>query len=226
MHFVRTCGIISKSPRERQTKYPGVAKFGIALEWGSRGLEFESRHSDHKTERVKALSVLFFIQEPSFHLRFVASILGEGEDCATRTGTVPRSAGHFRNPPRLPSGAEGAPPADPQYQNPLEAAGAETLPVGGQLAADPGKAAWTGQPEVGAAVEAADSGREHSRVVVPDPASGFCGKYRPAGEYSDCTCSHLPPGLCPSPRRNTEASPAILDARIARSSFPTRQGLR
>jgi hypothetical protein len=23
-----------------------VAKFGIALEWGSRGLEFESRHSD------------------------------------------------------------------------------------------------------------------------------------------------------------------------------------
>ena len=27
-------------------RYPGVAKFGIALEWGSRGLEFESRHSD------------------------------------------------------------------------------------------------------------------------------------------------------------------------------------
>ena len=170
MHFARTCGIISKSPRERQTKYPGVAKFGIALEWGSRGLEFESRHSDHKTERVKALSVLFFIQEPSFHLRFVASVLGElsrsdqgaqksfpfsrapareisspssvtalpchlppreGKDCATRTGTVPGSAGHFRNPPRLPSGAEGAPPADPQCQNPLAAADEETLPVGG-----------------------------------------------------------------------------------------------
>ena len=31
------------------TKYPGVAKFGIALEWGSRGLEFESRHSDQKS---------------------------------------------------------------------------------------------------------------------------------------------------------------------------------
>ena len=30
------------------TEYPGVAKFGIALEWGSRGLEFESRHSDHE----------------------------------------------------------------------------------------------------------------------------------------------------------------------------------
>ena len=55
----------------------------------------------------------------------------EGEDCATRTGTVPGSAGHFRNPPRLPSGAEGAPPVDPQCQNPLAAADEETLPVGG-----------------------------------------------------------------------------------------------
>ena len=26
---------------------PGVAKFGIALEWGSRGRWFESSHSDH-----------------------------------------------------------------------------------------------------------------------------------------------------------------------------------
>ena len=33
----------------RASKYPGVAKFGIALEWGSRGLEFESRHSDQKS---------------------------------------------------------------------------------------------------------------------------------------------------------------------------------
>ncbi len=30
----------------RKTKYPGVAKFGIALEWGSRGRWFESSHSD------------------------------------------------------------------------------------------------------------------------------------------------------------------------------------
>ncbi len=30
--------------RERD---PGVAKFGIALEWGSRGRWFESSHSDH-----------------------------------------------------------------------------------------------------------------------------------------------------------------------------------
>ena len=34
-----------------KSTYPGVAKFGIALEWGSRGLEFESRHSDQKPER-------------------------------------------------------------------------------------------------------------------------------------------------------------------------------
>ena len=31
----------------RASKYPGVAKFGIALEWGSRGRWFESSHSDH-----------------------------------------------------------------------------------------------------------------------------------------------------------------------------------
>ena len=30
-----------------KTEYPGVAKFGIALEWGSRGRWFESSHSDH-----------------------------------------------------------------------------------------------------------------------------------------------------------------------------------
>ena len=29
-------------------RYPGVAKFGIALEWGSRGRWFESSHSDHE----------------------------------------------------------------------------------------------------------------------------------------------------------------------------------
>ncbi len=28
-------------------KYLGVAQFGSALEWGSRGREFKSPHSDH-----------------------------------------------------------------------------------------------------------------------------------------------------------------------------------
>ena len=41
-------------------QYPGVAKFGIALEWGSRGLEFESRHSDHETEGTSVPSVFVF----------------------------------------------------------------------------------------------------------------------------------------------------------------------
>ena len=44
----------------RASKNPGVAKFGIALEWGSRGLEFESRHSDQKTRNLK-ISGLFCI---------------------------------------------------------------------------------------------------------------------------------------------------------------------
>ena len=43
----------------RQT-HPGVAKFGIALEWGSRGLEFESRHSDHKNQNNFCCSGFFF----------------------------------------------------------------------------------------------------------------------------------------------------------------------
>ena len=47
--FVGGGGIINKLIpfRECKSEYPGVAKFGIALEWGSRGLEFESQHSDH-----------------------------------------------------------------------------------------------------------------------------------------------------------------------------------
>ena len=36
----------------RRRSNPGVAKFGIALEWGSRGLELESRHSDQKSTEV------------------------------------------------------------------------------------------------------------------------------------------------------------------------------
>ena len=48
----------------RQQEYPGVAKFGIALEWGSRGLEFESRHSDHKSpETVRVLGLFSFARK-------------------------------------------------------------------------------------------------------------------------------------------------------------------
>ena len=46
-------------------KNPGVAKFGIALEWGSRGRWFDSSHSDHlqngeSTENAR-FSVLFSV---------------------------------------------------------------------------------------------------------------------------------------------------------------------
>ena len=47
------------SAKDSATKYPGVAKFGIALEWGSRGLEFESRHSDQSTVVSKEITVFF-----------------------------------------------------------------------------------------------------------------------------------------------------------------------
>ena len=40
--------------RERD---PGVAKFGIALEWGSRGRWFESSHSDQKMDSLLGLSI-------------------------------------------------------------------------------------------------------------------------------------------------------------------------
>ena len=43
----------------KRKRNPGVAKFGIALEWGSRGLEFESRHSD-QNRKFTFVSFLFF----------------------------------------------------------------------------------------------------------------------------------------------------------------------
>ena len=46
--------------------YPGVAKFGIALEWGSRGRWFESSHSDQGEENISVfLSFLFSEQRTS-----------------------------------------------------------------------------------------------------------------------------------------------------------------
>ena len=40
------------------SSYPGVAQFGSALEWGSRGREFDSRHSDQKTSST---GLVFFL---------------------------------------------------------------------------------------------------------------------------------------------------------------------
>ena len=47
-----------------KTKYPGVAKFGIALEWGSRGRWFESSHSDHRS--VLRDTPIFYCQFVNF----------------------------------------------------------------------------------------------------------------------------------------------------------------
>ena len=55
-------GVLIYPSVQRTTEYPGVAKFGIALEWGSRGLEFESRHSDQGwNSRLWIPSFLFVI---------------------------------------------------------------------------------------------------------------------------------------------------------------------
>ena len=44
--------------------YPGVAQFGSALEWGSRGREFDSRHSD-QGRVLMGFSLFFFITASS-----------------------------------------------------------------------------------------------------------------------------------------------------------------
>ena len=45
LDFFQKAGIINNADRT-QPQFPGVAQFGSALEWGSRGREFDSRHSD------------------------------------------------------------------------------------------------------------------------------------------------------------------------------------
>ena len=45
LHFLSECVIILWLTENREQN-PGLAKFGIALEWGSRGRWFESSNSD------------------------------------------------------------------------------------------------------------------------------------------------------------------------------------
>ena len=61
---------------------PGVAKFGIALEWGSRGLEFESRHSDQKGRNLR-ISALLLFEKFWGYLRF----LGRCDEVVTKART-------------------------------------------------------------------------------------------------------------------------------------------
>ena len=43
----------------QRCRNPGVAQFGSALEWGSRGREFDSRHSDQSGNPVELFDWIF-----------------------------------------------------------------------------------------------------------------------------------------------------------------------
>ena len=60
----------------QKSEYPGVAKFGIALEWGSRGRWFESSHSD-QTIRLESVNfrVFFLLFENFFEPDYTAGLL-------------------------------------------------------------------------------------------------------------------------------------------------------
>ena len=47
------------SGSENKNEYPGVAQLGSALDWGSRGRGFKSRHSDQKSTRAIGLGCFF-----------------------------------------------------------------------------------------------------------------------------------------------------------------------
>ena len=47
--------------RRNGRQCPGVAQFGSALEWGSRGREFDSRHSDQIPQRLSSAVFLFVL---------------------------------------------------------------------------------------------------------------------------------------------------------------------
>ena len=63
LHFLKSCDIISRQLRDAsKTINPGVAKFGIALEWGSRGRWFESSHSDQNHQFLRKLVVFLLLK--------------------------------------------------------------------------------------------------------------------------------------------------------------------
>ena len=67
----------------RQSEYPGLAKFGIALEWGSRGRWFESSNSDHKNRKsISSFGFYFFLGgfEPTPMQQSGGLLLADGLD--------------------------------------------------------------------------------------------------------------------------------------------------
>ena len=92
------CATIFQS-LERQD--PGVAKFGIALEWGSRGLEFESRHSDQKIQNSRSCSGFFLLWRDSnnqlrlFGEQSLAAGLDGGNTIIYRISTLGPKTGNY-----------------------------------------------------------------------------------------------------------------------------------
>ena len=77
------------------------------------------------------------------------------------------------------------------------------------------------------AVVGVDTGARKTLVLSAElvlaavaPACGYAGKSRPVVEYSGYTYFHLPAGDAP---KNDVAKPAILAARMARSSLEIRR---
>ena len=59
-NFKKRLDFCAVSRYNMQVTYPGVAKFGIALDWGSRGRRFKSCHSDQlKRLLERVVSFLF-----------------------------------------------------------------------------------------------------------------------------------------------------------------------
>ena len=57
---------INQADVSDSASYPGVAKFGIALEWGSRGPEFESQHSDQLEQTLCVCSNFLRVERTHF----------------------------------------------------------------------------------------------------------------------------------------------------------------
>ena len=79
MQKEKKCGTITELS---ETAFPGVAKFGIALEWGSRGRWFDSSHSDQVMIIRTTLSKLVMCSDLSFLLKM----------CFNRQGRVDKLA--------------------------------------------------------------------------------------------------------------------------------------
>ena len=106
MHFPEECARILRQSRD--CSFPGVAKFGIALEWGSRGPEFESRHSDHENRKsICSFGFRFFMGDSNNAMQLsggqlladgltTASILiPEGNQNAENLGTQTKNSGFY-----------------------------------------------------------------------------------------------------------------------------------